>query len=85
MTYCSHARKRRLVTLGCMVPIISSEYLLTSCCALDLVSDKQGVFVPLLRSRERDLEIFGERITEPGIHVLRCFETPKLLQGAWNM
>ncbi len=64
---------------------ISSEYLLTQCCALDLVSDKQGVFVPVPRSRGHDLKIFAEDITEPGVHVLRCLVIPKLLQGAWNM
>jgi len=43
--------------------------------------------VPVPRSREHDLEMFGEDIdiTKPGIHVLRCLETPELLQGAWNM
>ncbi|DBB13423.1 TPA: hypothetical protein ACH3X3_005153 [Trebouxia sp. C0006] len=33
---------------------ISSENLLTECCALDLLSDKQGVWVSVPRSREHD-------------------------------
>lgn len=37
--------------------------------------------VPIPWSHEHDLEMFVEDITKPGIYVLRCIETPILLQG----
>ena len=70
----------------CM-PCTSSDYCQLNAVRLILCLTDTESSVPVPRSREHDLEMFGEdtNITKPGIQVLHYLETPELLQGVWNM